>query len=150
MSKEIVPTDFAVPDSFEGPGFQLAPLGPVHNERDHDAWMSSIDHIRATPGFDSPDSPWPVPMSLEANLKDLERHAQDFAARTGFTYSILDADEVIGCLYIYAAHLPDHDVEVQSWVRTGKTEMDGVVRAAVSEWIHSEWPFANPLYAARP
>ena len=44
---------------------------------DHAAWMSSIDHIRSTPGFDEQEEPdWPVAMTLEANLEDLVRHAR--------------------------------------------------------------------------
>ena len=31
--------------------FVLEPLDPAHNDRDHEAWMSSIAHIRSTPGF---------------------------------------------------------------------------------------------------
>lgn len=99
-----VPDDFVVPLGLVGPGFRLEPLGPQHNERDHDAWMSSLDHIRSTPGF--PDGSWPAPMTLESNLADLVRHAQDFADRRGFTYSILDGDHVIGCLYIYPRRRP--------------------------------------------
>jgi hypothetical protein len=36
---------------------------------------------------------------------DVERHALDFAERTGFTFTVLEpgTEEVIGCLYIYAA-----------------------------------------------
>ena len=42
-------------------------------------------------------------MSLAENLRDLERHAQDFAERRGFTYTVLSTGtgEVIGCVYIY-------------------------------------------------
>ena len=32
--------------------FVLEPLGPEHNEGDYEAWTSSIEHIRSTPGFD--------------------------------------------------------------------------------------------------
>jgi hypothetical protein len=41
-------------------------------------------------------------MSMEDNLRDLERHARDFADRRGFTYSVLatDTGDVIGCVYI--------------------------------------------------
>jgi hypothetical protein len=39
-------------------------------------------------------------MTLAENHDDLERHAHDFRERSGFTYSILDGDEVIGCVYI--------------------------------------------------
>src|SRR5690606_32052636 len=73
MTTTFVPTDFDVPSSFQGPGFHLEPLGPVHNERDHEAWMSSIDHIRSTPGMDW--KKWPTPMTREQNLADMEMHA---------------------------------------------------------------------------
>lgn len=76
----------------------LRPLGPEHNERDHAAWSSSIDHIRATPGF--AERSWPHPMSLAENLADLEAHARDFAERKGFTYTVLDpaTNDVLGCV----------------------------------------------------
>ncbi len=141
-----VPASFEVPRSFDGPGFRLEPLGPEHNERDHEAWMSSIDHIRATPGF-GPDREWPVAMSLEHNLEDLDGHARDFAGRTGFTYTVLDGDDVIGCVYIYPAGESHHDAEVRSWVRASRAEMDPVVRRAVAGWLDAVWPFTSVLYA---
>src|SRR4029078_12796457 len=86
-----------VPEGFEPPLelatdlFSLEPLGPEHNERDYAAWSSSVDHIRASPGY-GPDSSWPHAMSLAQNLADLERHARDFAERRGFTYAVLDPE----------------------------------------------------------
>jgi hypothetical protein len=109
--------------------------------------MSSIDHIRATPGFESWD--WPTPMSLEANLSDLEGHADDFERRRGFTYSILDGVEVIGCLYMYPAKQPEHDAHIRSWVRESRAPMDSIVWREVSRWVDDSWPFEAPLYAAR-
>ena len=83
--------------------FRLEPLGPQHNESDHAAWTSSIEHIRATPGY--PDGRWPPAdgMTLEENLADLRRHAGDFTRGVGFTFTVLDPDDndVIGCVYIY-------------------------------------------------
>lgn len=143
-----VPTDFEVPRSFEGPGFRLEPLDPVHNERDHAAWMSSIDHINATPGFDSWND-WPQPMSLEANMKDLEMHAKEFEERKAFAYSVLDGEDVIGCLYIDPTKRAGHDAAVTSWVTESRAEMDVVLWRAVSEWLAESWPFENPYYAAR-
>jgi hypothetical protein len=35
-----------------GDEFVLEPMAPEHNERDYTAWMSSIEHIRATAGFE--------------------------------------------------------------------------------------------------
>ena len=49
---ELVPDGFAVPRELVAERFRLEPLGPQHNERDHAAWTSSIEHIRSTPGFD--------------------------------------------------------------------------------------------------
>jgi hypothetical protein len=140
-----VPDGFEPPRGLEASDFRLEPLGPEHNERDHEAWSSSIEHIRASPGY--PDGSWPRPMSLAENLADLERHASDFAARTGFTYTVLAAgDDVIGCVYVYPADDDVHDASVQSWVRASRAELDPVLRAAVAEWLASSWPFRRPLY----
>ncbi len=144
---DFVPPGFQVPLRLEALGFRLEPLGPEHNERDHDAWMSSIAHIGATPGFASWD--WPQPMSLAENLADLERHARDFAARTGFTYTVLEGDDVVGCVYIYPSKDPDYQAEVQSWVRESRSELDAALWAAVSEWLTTTWPFGIVDYAPR-
>lgn len=147
MADPFVPDDFQAPRSLDGPGFRLEPLGPGHNERDHQAWMSSIEHIRSTPGF--PHGDWPRPMSLERNLQDLVRHAADFEARRGFTYTVLDGADVIGCLYIYPSNDPAHDAEVSSWVTASRADLDRVLWATVTGWLRTDWPFANPHYAER-
>ena len=102
-AKPFVPDDFDPPRELELPEFRLVPLGAQHNESDHAAWTSSIAHIRATPGFETWGWPPLEGMSLDANRGDLERHARDFAERTGFTFTVLSpgTEEVIGCLYIY-------------------------------------------------
>ena len=131
-------------------GFVLEPLGPEHNERDYAAWTSSVEHIRATPGYE--DSSWPRPMTLEENLGDLEMHARHFAARQGFTYTVLDAGtrEVIGCVYVYPADDGVHDAQVRSWVRASRADLDVPLWRVVSNWLASDaWPFTNVLYASR-
>jgi hypothetical protein len=152
MTDRFVPESFVIPTHFEGDGFHLEPLGPHHNERDHEAWMSSIDHIHATPGLEDWD--WPSPMSLEQNLRDLERHdrefhAREFRERTGLTYSILDGDDVIGCVCIYPPRAEGDDVKVRSWVRASRAEMDARVWRSLSAWLTSEWPFEHLDYTAR-
>ncbi len=142
-----VPEDFDPPLRFEGSGYHLEPLGPEHNERDHAAWMSSIDHIRSTPGLEDWD--WPSPMSLEENLGDLERHADDFIKRVGFTYSILDGEQVIGCLYIYPVRAEPEQTSVRSWVTAERAALDAVVWREVSDWLAEEWPFESVRYAPR-
>ena len=153
MAEPFVPENFEAPSELALPGMRLEPLGPQHNERDHEAWSSSIDHIRATPGFlpsDTSDggTPWPRPMSLEENLGDLERHAADFAARRGFTYSVLDpaTDEVIGCVYIYPSKDEGYDARVESWVRASHAELDTALWRGVSDWLAADWPFSRVDY----
>ena len=94
---EFVPRDFDVPRRLETPQFVLEPLGPEHNDQDYDAWTSSVEHIHATPGWE--DSSWPREMTPDENRADLQRHADDFRNRTGFTYTVLDpaSRDVIGC-----------------------------------------------------
>ena len=147
MPNEFVPKGFVVPTSFEGRGFWLEALGPQHNERDYAAWTSSVEHIRSTPGFQDWD--WPSPMTLYENRKDLVDHGDDFEKRTGFTYSILDGDEVIGCVYIYPTGVPDVGAHVRSWVTESRSDMDTTVWRLLSAWIGTSWPFQNPSYAPR-
>ncbi|MFI6298797.1 GNAT family N-acetyltransferase [Nonomuraea sp. NPDC050790] len=147
--RAFVPGDFAVPEHLDTPRFRLEPLGPQHNAADHAAWTGSIEHIRATPGF--PDGKWPPldGMSLEANRADLERHANDFTRRRGFTYTVLDpAGEVIGCVYIYPSTKDGHDAEVSSWVTAGRADLDEPLHEAVSAWLSTHWTFTTPDYRA--
>ena len=87
MPYEFVPPDFAVPRNAVFGGLSLEPLGPEHNASDYAAWTSSVEHIRATPGF--PWGTWPAWMTPDANLRDLQMHADDFRLRKGFTYTCL-------------------------------------------------------------
>ena len=145
-----------VPDAFQPPRglvadrFLLEPLGPEHNEDDYEAWSSSIEHIRATPGY--AEGRWPRPMTLEENRADLERHARDFAARSGFTYTVLDpADRrVIGCVYIYPDTEGATDAVVLSWVRATHADCDVALRELVSRWLAEAWPFERISYAGAP
>ena len=152
MTRPFVPDDFDPPAGLAVFGMGLEPLGPQHNERDYAAWTTSMEHIRATPGFDDDggeaDDVWPRPMTLEENLSDLVGHAADFGARRGFTYTVLDpsSDDVIGCLYIYPAVDDEHDARVKSWVRASRADLDAPLRRGVSEWLARDWPFAIVSY----
>jgi hypothetical protein len=152
-----VPADFTVPDGLMTGELRLEPLGPQHNAADYAAWTASTGHIRATPGF--PWGSWPHQMSLADNLRDLERHAQDFTARRGFTYTVLSAatGEVIGCVYIYPprGEGPDHpepggrQAAVRSWVRADHAALDPVLYHTVRAWLDRDWPFRSIQYAPR-
>jgi hypothetical protein len=151
---DFVPPAFAVPMELETPLFRLEPLNPRHNEADYRAWTSSIDHIRATPGFAGHD--WPHPMTLDENRVDLVRHADDFRARRGFTYSVLAGDgAVVGCVYIYppqsaSAKGAERQAHVRSWVTKARSDLDTPLHAAVARWLATDWPFTVVDYASRP
>jgi hypothetical protein len=158
MSDQLfVPADFAPPAGLAAEQFRLEPLGPQHNTADYAAWTASMDHIQATPGFAG--TGWPVPMSLADNLRDLERHAADFAQRRGFTYTVLSSGtgEVIGCVYIYpprgespgASSPGGRQARVRSWVRADHAELDPVLYRTVLAWLERDWPFRSIEYAPR-
>ena len=158
MSDQLfVPADFTVPDGLTTGEFRLGPLGPQHNTADHAAWTASIGHIRATPGFAG--ASWPHQMSLAENRRDLERHAQDFIARRGFTYTVLSTatGEVIGCVYIYPPRGEERerliaagrDAIVHSWVRADQAALDPVLYHPVRAWLERDWPFDSIEYAPR-
>jgi RimJ/RimL family protein N-acetyltransferase len=146
---EFVPPDFDVPLGLETPQFVLEPLGPEHHEQDYDAWTSSMDHIAATPGW--PESRWPREMTPDENRADLQRHADDFRNRKGFTYTVLDpaSHDVVGCVYIYPLREGDEDASAQSWVRASRAELDVPLWRAVSDWLAADWPFGRVRYAPR-
>jgi hypothetical protein len=128
----------------------LTPMRVAHNERDLDAWSSSVNHIRATPGFAGRS--WPDhPMTLQRNAADLRQHEDDFAQRRGFTYTVLSEPgaEIVGCVYIYPSPDDDVEVEVRSWVRATRGALDAPLYATVLEWLHTEWPFDTFEYAPR-
>jgi hypothetical protein len=149
MERPFVPADFEAPRTLDAEQFRLEPLGPQHNDSDYDAWSSSREHIHATPGWET--STWPDDRTLADNLRDLQRHADDFEKRTGFTYTVLDpaTGEVIGCLYIYPDRSAVDDVNVQSWVCASRAELDAPLWRAVTDWLASEWPFERVGYAPR-
>jgi hypothetical protein len=92
-------------------------------------------------------------MTRDENLADLQRHADDFRARKGFTYTVLDpaSRDVIGCVYIYPQRDTDtdNDALTLSWVRESHAHLDTALWHAVSEWLESDWPFASVEYAPR-
>jgi hypothetical protein len=98
-------------------------------------------------------------MSLAENLRDLERHAQDFAERRGFTYTVLSTGtgDVIGCVYIYPQRGESQGgtseggqhAAVSSWVRADRADLDPVLYHRVREWLERDWPFHSIRYAPR-
>jgi hypothetical protein len=141
-SQALVGDTFAVPELLVAGDFRLELLGPQHNESDHAAWTSSIEHIQATPGF---DAGWPPAggMSLAENLADLKRHADHSARRLDFAYSVIETatGDVIGCVYFKPSRTAAGEVVALSWVRADRASLDGPVTDAVGAWLRDVWPF---------
>ena len=150
-----VPDDWSLPVPLSTATFRLAPLGPEHNESDHAAWMSSIEHIRSTPGFRPQDRAgnWPVPMSLESNLADLEMHSREFHDRIAFAYTVLAPDtandRVIGCVYIDPDDEGVAEATVRCWVTAPHADLDVSLAEALREWLAAEWPFSLVRFPGR-
>ncbi len=145
-----VPDGFVPPRGLVSDRFVLEPLGPEHNESDLAAWSSSIEHIRATPGFEG--RKWPERVySLEENLADLVQHRVDFETGTGFAYTVLapGSRQVVGCVYLYPPRRPGYDVDVRSWVRQEDAPLDKPLAEAINAWLASEWPWRAPDVAPR-
>ena len=106
-------------------------------------------NIKATPGFAGWG--WPTPMTQDDNLGDLRRHAEDFARRRGFTYTVLEggSGRVIGCVYIYPSGDTDGAADVRSWVRADRAGLDVALHDAVAAWLADAWPFTEVSYAPR-
>jgi L-amino acid N-acyltransferase YncA len=149
LEEPFVPAGFVVPPPPETDRFKLEPLGPQHNDSDYTAWSSSIEHIHATPGYET--SSWPDERGIDDNLRDLQGHADDFENRLGFTYTVLDppTEDVIGCVYIYPAKGEEHDARVQSWVTVSRAELDAPLWETVRDWLADAWPFERVDYAER-
>jgi hypothetical protein len=154
MARQLLADDAAIPSPPSSADLLLEPLGEQHNASDLAAWSASIEHIRATPGMANREWPPDEPYTAEQNLADMRMHAADFAARTGFTYTVLDpaTREVIGCVYLYPPSnkaAPEGQVEAKSWVRADKAHLDGELYRLVSDWLARDWPWSDVYYAAR-
>ena len=82
-------------------------------------------------------------MTLEKNLSDLPRHADDFRSRAGYTFTVLDPgdNDVIGCVYLYPSTSEESDVKVKSWVRADRAVLDAPLADAVARWLATDWPW---------
>lgn len=151
-----IPTELRTADCF------LRPLRAVDNPLDYDAVMATQEKLRlcGTSGWPRPD------FTLEENLDDLEGHEADFAARRGFTYTVLDPTETrcLGCVYVYplddvlrnveaddetVAKVEDYQAVAWFWVRpdASAADLDRSLLAALIPWLRNDFVFARVVIA---
>lgn len=147
----IVAPDFDVPVTLETNVFILEPLTARHNEADHAAWTSSIEHIRKTPGFAGRQ--WSRrALTVQENAASIEQHADHRTQRVGFTYTVIEriSGELMGSVYLYPPRRAGYDVDVRSLVRADRSSLDPALYRTVYLWLATKWPFTRPDYAQRP
>jgi len=149
--KKLVPQDFKVPEVLEIGKFRLRMLTIKDVDKDYDAVMTSLDHLR---GIFGPHSKWPTKdLTREQDLIDLGWHQKEFQRMTSFAYTVMNLDETkcLGCVYIYPPTKKGFDAEVYMWVRKSELDkrLDKVLHETVKKWIEKEWPFKKVAYPGR-
>jgi hypothetical protein len=77
----------------------------------------------------------------------------DFAVPVGLRTDLFviepGSGHVIGCVYFYPPRRDGYDVDVRSWVRSDRAELDRSLHDVVQRWVAEAWPFQKPDYAER-
>lgn len=135
--------DFETPLPPEHPDFRFEVLGPEHNASDLDAWSTSIEHLRHTPGFPLHGG-WPErAFTLEENLADLVQHRDHHERHLDFAWTVLDPRNpgtVIGCVYLKPDPAGQSAGEARCWVRADHARLDPLLRAHLRPWWQAAWP----------
>ena len=148
MGPSFIPEDYEVPETFCDDSFRLSVLESSVAEIDYRIVMSSRERLRGV--FDENDN-WPADnLSLAANIRDLERHQQEFEARIAFAYAVRerDGDGYWGCVYIEPS-VTEYDAEVYMWVSDAQRDRDTQLYNVIQAWIANEWPFQRVAYPGR-
>jgi hypothetical protein len=151
MKKPFVPQDFYIPEILEIEKFKLRMLAAADVDKDYDAVMTSIDHLRGVFGA---LSKWPSKdLTREQDLRDLEWHQSEFINRSSFTYTVMNLDEsqCLGCVYIFPSRSKNFEADVTLWVRKSEYEkgLDPILFQTVKDWINNKWPFTKVRYPGR-
>ena len=149
------PDDALVPTELRTDEFLLRPLLATDVELDYEAVMATQEELRRTSG-----GRWPRPdFTLAENLADLQGHEEDFRARRGFTYTVMDPTETrcLGCVYAYPPEgeaggdaARDGEAVVWFWVRPDgiAADLDRRLLAALAPWLRDNFAFARVRYRA--
>lgn len=137
------------PLKVERENYILEVLAPKHNERDYDAWTSSLESLK---GILGPRNGWPEEVtSLEQNLKDLENHLREFENKEAFTYSILtlDKQKCIGCLYIRPTQIKKYSARVDFWFRDDSKNYEEEFYIWIQSWLKISWKLEEACFPGR-
>ena len=146
-----LPTDgFRVPRRWRAGHSLLVPAGPAWVELDFAAVVASRSKLKHLFG---PSDPWPPEdLDRETDRADLEWHQAEFLARRSFAYHLLnhDADQCLGCLYIYPTASRDHDAEAYLWTHIDLDRARAArIETEVIDWVTHQWPLAAVAWPGR-
>lgn len=157
------PAGASVPHGFQTQHLLLRPLLAADNALDYAAVMASREYLQAgTSGL------WPQDDFTPAeNLQDLQEHEADHAARTSFTFTVMNPEgsECLGCVYLnsldellekYAALTPaPHSFPpgcgyVDFWMRPAcqAAGLDRHLLDQLLDWFDREWQFPRVVFTA--
>lgn len=153
MREKFVPDDFIVPEKFEAERLRLRMLTTDDVEKDYEAVMTSIQHLQSLCNPYA-SAIWPKEnITIEEDLRDLERHQGEFLSRKAFAYTVMSLDESVclGCVYIDPSRIEEYDAEVYLWARQSEFEkgFEDYLYQAVQEWVKNSWPFQSVVYPGR-
>ena len=150
MIDSFVPEDFEIPQLLETDKFRLRMLSVDDVEKDYEAVIESRNLLHKKFG-----GPWPREgFTIEENLKDLQRHQQEFLERKRFAYTVVSLNEskVLGCLYINPPEeKTGNKPYAVMWVRQTEYDkgLDEVLFQTVKNWIEKDWPFEEIVFPKR-
>ncbi|MGE5631971.1 MAG: GNAT family N-acetyltransferase [Caulobacteraceae bacterium] len=153
MSKNFVPDDFVVPEILETERLRLRMLTIGDVVKDYEAVMTSREHLRSLLNPEDKDT-WPEDnMTIEEDLRDLERHQREFLTRKAFAYTVVSLDEgtCLGCVYINPSHVEEYDAAVYLWARQSELQngLEEYLYHVVQEWVKNRWLFQRAAYPGR-
>ncbi len=145
-----VPPEFDVPTTVDRPDFHVRVLSPRYAIIDYEAVALTKPHMPRI----FVDQSWPAEVvDFETNLKFIREDFDDFRARRGFSYILLDPKEqrCHGCLYIFPSFYGDYDAAVYFWVhyRLMRSTFEQNVYQFARIWLQEVWPFQHAAFPGR-
>jgi hypothetical protein len=118
--------------------FRLDILTPDDVQEDFDVVTESTDVLWGLFGDD-----WPKGLTLEENLKDLQRHEREFDVAYAFAWIIRSEDgRYLGCAYVKPTPDISGESAVFTWIRTGDDRLSTLAQFNTNfrDWLTDHLP----------
>lgn len=160
MSQLFYPADAHVPAELRIEGFFIRMLTALDVDLDYDAVISNRDALLIGSG-----GRWPRDGFTRAeNLADLQGHERDHAARSSFTYTVMNTagTRCHGCIYINpldetprrlgfsTGDIGSAEASVTFWLRPEDvaTDRDRALLNSLMAWLGDSWAFSRVTFMA--